>query len=337
MILVFFFFLIPSEALFHAGHCVASRRPDWMCTYMKLNHREYESEDAFRKVEDNLRRSYMILSRHSIDNVSFVLSDERFVPNHHLRKPYRLGSSKGLSSVHRLMSLRRNRGRFDWRRYRGAVTPIKNQGNCGSCYTFAASAVLEFWANRRRHRGHSLSPQILLDCTLRPLGENYGCEGGWVEEIFDYAKDHAVGSWLSFPYKAVNTSCPTTPIPSKVQVFSYRGLSTASDALAEKRLAYIVRRFGPVAVGIDVGTTELLFYYNGGIFPGDACGKSIDHAVTIVGYTPKYWIIKNSWGKKWGVKGYLYLERGVNACGVANYINFITNAKPLRNELKSCI
>ena len=336
LFVIFCICVVMSDAVFHSQHCFESKRPEWMCNYMKSNGRIFKSESEFQLVEQNLIRSHRILSSHNVKNVSFELSEEVFVPNHHLRK-HRLRKKRPLTGAHKLLSLRRSRGRYDWRRYYGAVTPVKNQGQCGSCYTFAASAALEFWSNLRRRDKHSLSEQIVLDCTSKPLGENYGCEGGWVEEIFEYAKHHAVGAYLNYPYQATNQSCPTSLVPSRVQVFAHRSLSTYDDEYAERRLAYIVRRFGPTAVGIDVGTTELLFYYNGGIFPGDACGKSIDHAVTIVGYTPKYWIIKNSWGRKWGVNGYLYLERGVNACGVANYVNFITKAKPLPNIPKTCI
>lgn len=336
MLIVYFLLLTSCQGIFHSQHCFESKRPTWMCNYLKDHHRKFASEDDFKKIEHNLIRSHAIVSNHSLKKVQFDLSEQRFIPNNHLRN-HRLRRSRPLTGHHQLLSLRRSRGSFDWRRYHGAVTPVKDQGQCGSCYTFAASAVLEFWSNLHRRDKHSLSTQIVLDCTSKPLGANFGCEGGWVEEIFEYAETRAVGAWLSYPYKAVADTCPTHLVPSRVQVLAHRSLSTYDDEYAERRLAYIVRRFGPTAVGIDVGTTELLFYYNGGIFPGDACGTNIDHAVTVVGYTPRYWIIKNSWGTKWGVKGYLYLERGVNACGVANYVNFVTKAKPLKNIPKTCI
>ena len=91
----------------------------------------------------------------------------------------------------------------------------------------------------------------------------------------------------------------------------------------------MLNTFGPVAIAIDVGTTDLLQAYESGIFPAIACGQNPDHAVLIVGYNTEddvdYWIVKNSWGETWGEKGYFYLERGENACGVAEYISYVSH------------
>ena len=315
MILVFFFFLIPSEALFHAGHCVASRRPDWMCTYMKLNHREYESEDAFRKVEDNLRRSYMILSRHSIDNVSFVLSDERFVPNHHLRKPYRLGSSKGLSSVHRLMSLRRNRGRFDWRRYRGC-NAIKNQGVWILLY-LCRLCRLEILANRRRHRD--------IPCRLKFF---------WIVLCV---------LWVKITDVKAGGSKKSLIMPRVMRsVHGYRFRTRRSIHLVRQHLYHPKFKCFHIADCRRLRCTRRKTFGVHCTTLRSRCRRyrCRNHRIALL---LQWWHIprrrmrqkhrprrhhhgaaeildhQKFMGKEMGRQGYLYLERGVNACGVANY------------------
>ena len=104
----------------------------------------------------------------------------------------------------------------------------------------------------------------------------------------------------------------------------YGSVDNEKDEDSETRIPYILNTHGPVSVAIDVGTTELLMSYENGTFPGVACGAEPDHAVTIVGYTPDYWIVRNSWSQDWGDDGYFYLERDVNACGVASYISYVS-------------
>ena len=111
-----------------------------------------------------------------------------------------------------------------------------------------------------------------------------------------------------------------------IQVLGYRVLMRSVYARAESQIPNLLHRYGPLAVGID-SSSVMLDTYDGGVFPGSACTKDVDHAVTIVGYTDEYWIIKNSWGPHWGIGGYLHLERGVNACGIAEYIVYVTDAR----------
>ena len=105
-------------------------------------------------------------------------------------------------------------------------------------------------------------------------------------------------------------------------VSSYGVLSIDDDPYAEDHFAWIISHFGPLAVSVD-SSSDAFQNYAGGIFPADLCERNIDHAMVIVGYAPDYWIIKNSWSSEWGEDGYMRLERGSNACGIASYATYV--------------
>jgi C1A family cysteine protease len=198
------------------------------------------------------------------------------------------------------------------------MQPVKDQGQCGSCYAFSAVSVLEY------HAGVSISEQKIIDCSSSTNGPSYGCDGGWPENIFEYAKNSPVVLEKDQPYQQKNLPCNQTCEGSVIRVKRYGSVDQEKDEDSETRIPYILNTHGPVSVAIDVGTTELLMSYQNGTFPGVACGAEPDHAVTIVGYTPDYWIVRNSWSQDWGDDGYFYLERDVNACGVGTYISYVS-------------
>ena len=111
-----------------------------------------------------------------------------------------------------------------------------------------------------------------------------------------------------------------------MRVKSYAVQSDDTHYPIEQHLAHNLVQYGPIPIGID-STNWHFEMYRGGVLKESQCGKDIDHAVLLVGFTPEYWIIKNSWGPHWGQAGYLYLERNKNACGINSYASFITEAE----------
>jgi len=290
---------------------VSSYDNNIMCNYMKRFNKKYTHQDEFLDRKQNLFNRVSHIKRSS-KTVNFGLnsfSDRKFYKNTHLKhKSTILGQHKLLLSSYHLP---------DELDLRAKMQPAKDQGQCGSCYTFAAASVLEY------HAGTSVSEQKLMDCTSSTNGPSYGCGGGWPETLFEYAMKSTVVSEEDQPYTAENQACNQTCSESVVDIKSFGVVDIEKDENSESRIPYILNTHGPVVVAIDVGTTELLMSYVDGIFPGVACGTEPDHAVAVVGYTEDYWIVRNSWGKEWGDDGYFYLERGVNACGVADIIGYV--------------
>ena len=283
-----------------------------MCKYMRKFDKKYETKEFVTRKTNILKRMHHVSK--SDTKTSFGLttvSDRTFQQNKYLGTPAPFKASlspKLLNMYHLPESLD----------LRDKMQPVKDQGQCGSCYTFSAVSVLEY------HAGVSISEQKIMDCSSSTNGPSYGCDGGWPENIFEYAKHSTVVLEKDEPYLAKNLPCNQTCEGSVIQVKRYGSVDNEKDNNSETRIPYILNTHGPVSVAIDVGTTELLMSYEDGIFPGVACGSEVDHAVTIVGYTPEYWIVRNSWSQEWGDDGYFYLERGVNACGVANYITYVS-------------
>lgn len=205
----------------------------------------------------------------------------------------------------------------DWRKSEGVVTPVKNQKQCGSCWAFATTGVLEGQQRIRNMTFTSLSEQNLVDCSK----ENNGCNGGVMSIALSFVRtQHGIDDEKSYPYKGKDGKCQFNP-DNAIMEYIIGGaiLSPGDEELMKLAVAY----YGPVSVGI--AATKKLQAYEGGVFDDPNCGEDLNHGVLVVGYgTDKksgtdYWIVKNSWSKDWGEHGYVRMARNKdNQCGISD-------------------
>ena len=207
---------------------------------------------------------------------------------------------------------------YEWNNF-NMVTPVKNQGACGSCWTFSTIGSMEsHWNILGKGRNITFAEQQLVDCAGD--FDNHGCQGGLPSHAFEYIK-HAGGleSDITYPYTAKNGQCVFRPDISVgyVRYGSYN--ITQGD---EKEMAERLYNAGPVSLTYQViaGFKD----YKSGVYSANNCGKTtkdVNHAVLATGYGTengvKFWNIKNSWGAGWGNQGYFKMQRDVNMCASA--------------------
>jgi len=215
---------------------------------------------------------------------------------------------------------------IDWRD-QGLVTPVKNQGSCGSCWTFSTVVSYEGQVAKKTGTLTSFSEQNLVDCVVNQVINGstqvccMGCQGGLMDYAFAYMMEKQSGkddTEASYAYEGKDGTCrfnPSNTVNAPVQ--SYTDIIEGN----ENDLQNAVGTVGPVSVAVDANM--FWQFYAGGLFNPLFCdGKKLNHGVAVVGYGNEngkdYWIVKNSWGSTWGKQGYMTMVMGKNLCGVSN-------------------
>lgn len=201
----------------------------------------------------------------------------------------------------------------DWTT-KGAVTPVKNQGSCGSCWAFSTTGNIEGVTFLKTGKLVSLSEQELVDCD-KDFGDQ-GCQGGLPSNAYKFVlAEKGIDTEDSYPYKGRGESCSEKSGTVGATITNWTAISQDEDQIAQQ-----LSQRGPLSIGINAAMMQL---YMGGVAdPLDLlCNKKkLDHGVLIVGYGTDggkdYWKIKNSWGASWGEKGYYRIVRGKGKCGL---------------------
>ncbi|KAK6152042.1 hypothetical protein DH2020_014677 [Rehmannia glutinosa] len=288
--------------------------------YGKRYEHAEEVQRRFQIFSENLK----MIRSHNKKGLSYTMGVNEFTDLtwDEFRK-HRLGAAQNCSATrgnHKLTNVLLPETK-DWRET-GIVSPVKNQGHCGSCWTFSTTGALEAAYAQAFGKGISLSEQQLVDCA--GAFNNFGCNGGLPSQAFEYIKyNGGLETEDAYPYTGKDGLCKYSSENVGIRVLDSVNITLG----AEDELKHAVALSRPVSVAFEV--VDGFRAYNGGVYTSTKCGSSpmdVNHAVLAVGYGVEngipYWLIKNSWGADWGDNGYFKMEMGKNMCGVATCASY---------------
>lgn len=298
--------------------------------FVETYDRSYGSENEYHKRFDIFADNYMFIQDMNQQNRSFYLDVNEFADMHHdefgelMLGFHNLEKTSSCHSFETKLNSSSLPESFDWRDM-GGVTSVKNQGQCGSCWSFSAAGAMEGAWFLSSGNLVNISEQQLIDCSK--IYGNLGCNGGLMDSAFEYAIDNGMCLYDSAPYEMETGKCSDVSNCEKVAFFDHCVDVTPNNQVHLKEALI----YAPVSIAIEADTRVFQFY-SGGIITSDSCGTNLDHGVLIVAYGEEsgteYWTVKNSWGSSWGEAGYVRIERSDSTddegvCGIAMQPSYI--------------
>jgi cathepsin L len=286
--------------------------------WMQKNGKSY-GHDEFQVKYRTFRSNMDFIDQHNKANKSFTVAMNQFgdLTNKEFAKLY-LGTKKNVPHVARARvnpGARALPASFDWRD-KGAVTPIKNQQQCGSCWAFSTTGSVEGCHFLAKSKLMSLSEQNLMDCSTAQ--GNQGCEGGLMTQAMTYIiSNGGIDTEDSYPYTAQDGTCNYNAANSGSTLNTFTNVNQGSESDLQMKVSQ-----GPTSVAIDASQSSFQFYTSG-VYSDPNCSTSqLDHGVLAIGWGTDsgtaFWLVKNSWGTDWGNQGYIEMARNDgNMCGIA--------------------
>jgi len=292
--------------------------------FKKAFDRKYEPEEEPHRLEV-FRQNFIYMRHENLKGLPYTLGVNQFSD---LSRSEYAERHLGFTHLSEVWGAVAHVGEHDWQgeeladevdwTKRGAVTPPKDQGQCGSCWAFSTTGALEGAWEVATGALVSMSEQQLVDCSA----SNSACDGGSMPLAFEYATTSGICTEASYGYDASKGSCKSQTCDVAIPnggVTGYKNVKSESEKALLSAL-----QLGPVAVAIEADQTAFQMYA-GGILTG-SCGANLDHGVLAVGYGEDFWLVKNSWGSSWGSNGYIKLARGMDdgpgQCGILEMASF---------------
>merc|ERR1711990_489370 len=293
---------------------------DWMVKYEKTYTSDADYLHALKNFEATLRR-VDTLNSDPQDTAVYGLGPFSDLSPLEFRNAYLMKDYTPAEPVDEIVTTKFGAApqTFDWRSKSGIVSPVKNQGQCGSCWAFSTvEAVESAWA-MANHSMTILSPQQIVDCDTR----DNGCGGGNPPTAYDYIMQAGgLETNADYPYTARNGECKADKSKEVVDITGFKYSTRSRNEHEMIDSSYAV---GPLSVCVSTGGWQ---DYQSGIMTKLRCGFMVDHCVGITGWdlsaSKPYWVVRNSWGTSWGNDGYIYVEFGHDVCEIAGEATYPT-------------